>query len=141
MTDNLLSEKWTELDSAELRLLLDQRIGGPGQYDGRSEDPNKLYLPLAAASCRISLAFRDKKIVAIEAGPAFDAAEWKTLSAEIEKSILAGPTKIGREFSFSSFRVSGWWRGARSGVQILPPPDGAPRAPVEIAEHPFILEF
>ena len=49
--------------------------------------------------------------------------------------------KVGREYSFSSFRVSGSWRGERSGVQILPPPDDAPRAHLEMAEHPFILEF
>jgi hypothetical protein len=49
--------------------------------------------------------------------------------------------KTGREYSFSGFRVDGPWRGECSGVQILPPPADAPGAPVEIAEHPFILEF
>jgi hypothetical protein len=141
MTANLLSEAWTSLDSHELRLLLDKRIGGPGQYDGRPNNPNKLYLPLAGSSCRIGLTFREKKIVALEPGPAFDAAEWKRVSEEIENSILAGPLRVGRDYSFSSFRVLGSWRGDRSGVQILPPPDDAPRAHVEIAEHPFILEF
>lgn len=141
MKDNLLREKWTNLDSYELRLLLDKRIGGPGQYDGRSKHPNKLYLPLAGSSCRIELTFRDKKIVTIKPGPAFDATEWERISEEIEKSILAGPLKVGREYSFSSFRVLGSWRGDRSKVQILPPPEHAPRAPVDMAEHPFILEF
>ncbi len=140
MTDNLLRDKWTDLDSAELRLLLDERIGGPGQYHDRSNSPNKLYLPLAGPSCRIALTFREKEIVAIEPGPAFDAAEWERVSEEIEKSILAGPLKVGRDYSFSSFRVAGSWRGERSGVQILPPPDDTPRAHVEMAEHPFILE-
>ncbi len=141
MTDNLFRDSWTDLDSAELRLLLDKRIGAPGQYDGRSNNPNKLYLPLAGSSCRIVLTFREKKIVAIEPGQAFDTAEWGRVSEEIEESILAGPMKVGREYSFSSFRVAGSWRGDRSGVQILPPPDNAPRAHVEMAEHPFILEF
>ncbi len=95
------------------------------------------FLPLAGSSCRIVLTFSDKKIVAIEPGPAFDAAEWERVSEEIEKSIFAGPLKVGREYSFSSFRVPGWWRGDRSGVQILPPPDDAPRAHVEMAEHPY----
>ena len=48
---------------------------------------------------------------------------------------------MGRKYSFSSFRVPGSWRGERSGVQILPAPDDAPRADVEMADHPFILEF
>jgi hypothetical protein len=139
MTVNLLSESWKDLDSAELRLLLDARIGRPGQYDGLSRD--KLYLPLARSSCRIGITFRDKKIVAIEPGPAFDAAEWGRVSEEIENSILTGPRKVGRDYSFSSFRVTGSWRGDQSGVQILPPLDQAPRAPEEMADHPFILEF
>jgi hypothetical protein len=141
MTSNLLSTTWRNLDSFELRLLLDKRIGGPGQYDGLPNNPNKLYLPLAGSSCRIGLTFRDKKIIAIEPGPAFDAAHWGRVSEEIEKSLLAGPLKVGREYSFSSFRVLGSWRGDRSGVQIVPPPDDAPRAHVEMADHPFILEF
>lgn len=145
MTTNLLSERWTDLDSAELRLLLDERVGGPGQYQGRSDNPNVLYLPLAGTSCRVSLVFRAGKhagkIVAIEPGPAFDAAEWGQIAEEIDKSIVAGPMKVGREFSFSGFRVPGSWKGERSSMQILPPPSDAPRAPVEIAEHPFILEF
>lgn len=141
MTANLLPEMWGHLDSHELRLLLDQRIGGPGQYDGHSYNSNRLYLPLADSSCRIVLTFQGDKIVTIEPGSAFDAAEWKQISEEIEKSILAGPLMVGRDCSFSSFRVLGWWRGARSQVQILPPPDHAPRAHVESAQHPFILEF
>jgi hypothetical protein len=141
MTNNLLKDTWTDLDSAELRLLLDERIGGPGQYHDRTKNPNVLYLPLAGAPCRIKLTFRDKKIVAIEPGPAFDATEWERISQEIERSILTGPIKVGRDFSFSSFRVQGSWRGDRSGLQILPPPDDTPRAPVEMAEHPFVLEF
>jgi hypothetical protein len=137
---NLLSEAWKNYDSYELRLLLDKHIGGPGQYDNRSKNSNKFYLPLARKSCRIALTFRDKKIIAIESGPAFDAAEWSRVAKEIEES-LAGSAKFGREYSFSSFRVQGSWRGLRSGVQILPPPDKAPVAPLEQAEHPFILEF
>jgi len=139
VTTNLLQTGWSDLDSAELRFILLERIGKPGQYDGRDSNPNEFYLPLAGASCRIKLTFSDsKQIVAIEPGPAFDAVAWQQVIEEIEK---AGPHKVGRDCSFSSFRVAGSWRGERSGVQILPPPADAPRAPVEIAEHPFILEY
>jgi hypothetical protein len=141
MTANLLRAEWTDVDSAELRLLLDKRIGGPGQYHGRSHHPDELYLPLAGSSCRIRLTFRGRQTVAIDPGPAFDAAEWGQVSEDIEKSILTGPLKVGREYSFSSFRVPGSWRGQCSGVQIIPPPAEAPRAEVEMAEHPFVLEF
>lgn len=139
MTHNLLRDAWTNLDSAELRLFLDKRIGGPGQFDG--ENRNLLYLPLADSTCRIVLEFREGRISRIARGSAFNIAEWDQICGEIEDTILVGLIKIGRSYSFSSFRVLGSWRGNRSGVQILPPPDHAPRAPVEIAEHPFILEF
>jgi hypothetical protein len=141
MAENLLLETWANLDSHELRLLLDKRIGGPGQFDGRDANPDRFYLPLARASCRVVLTFQDKKITAIEPGPAFDAAMWQKIADEIENAILVGPPKVGREYSFSSFRVPGFWRGLRSGVQILPPASQAPQAPIEMAAHPFILEF
>ena len=141
MTKNLLLETWADFHSHELRLLLDRRIGGPGQFDGRDINPNKFYLPLARKSCRVALTYQGRNIIAVEPGPAFDPTEWQRIADEIESAILIGPSKVGREYSFSSFRVPGSWRGARSGVQILPPPPQAPRAPVEMAEHPFILEF
>jgi len=139
VTENLLANEWTSLDPIELRLLLQDRVSGPGQYNGQSR--NKLYLPLAGNSCRFVLTYRERKIDRIERGPAFDAADWDRIRKEIETSILVGLPKIGRDYSFSSFRVRGSWRGRRSGVQILQPPADAPQAPVEIAEHPFILEF
>jgi hypothetical protein len=139
MTINLLRSGWIDLDSAELRFILLERIGKPGQYHGRDGNPNTFYLPLAGSSCRIKLTFSDnKQIVAIEPGPASDTAQWEQVVEEIERT---GPYKVGRDCSFSSFRVAGSWREKRSGVQILPPPADAPRAPVEMAEHPFILEY
>jgi hypothetical protein len=141
MAENLLRERWANLDSQELKLLLDKRIGGPGQFDGREINPNKFYLPLARGRCRIALTYRNKKIVAVEPGQAFDASEWQKIAEEIESAILVGQAKVGREYSFSGFRVLGSWRGVRSGVQSLPPSAEAPRAPIEIAAHPFILEF
>ena len=138
MAQNLLRDTWADLDQADLRLLLQERIGRPGQYDGNLD---VLYLPLAREKCRISLIYKGTRIAAIEPGAAFDRAEWERICAEIEGPLLKGPRRVGREFSFSTFRVEGWWRGTRSGVQILPPPDGAPRAPGEHADNPFILEF
>jgi hypothetical protein len=139
MLINLFKSSWAVLDAGELRFILHEIIGGPGQYHDRSNNPNTFFLPLAGSSCRIKLTFSDgKQIVAIEPGPAFDATEWARVVEEIETS---GPIKVGRDCSFSSFRVIGSWRGSRSGVQILPPPTDAPCAPFERAEHPLILEY
>src|SRR5207302_1709741 len=139
MRTNLFKDTWADLDPGELRFILHERIGRPGQYSDRGNNPNTFYLPLAGLSCQVKLTFSQaKKIVTIEPGPAFDAAVWHQVTEDIE---TPGPLKIGRDCSFSSFRVFGSWRGPRSGVQILPPPADAPIAPVEMAEHPFILEF
>ena len=136
---NLLQTAWTNIDAGELRLILLQCIGKPGQYSGREENPNIFYLPLAGESCQIKLTFSDdKEIIAIEPGPAFNIEQWKRVVEEVEKD---GPYRVGRDVSFSSFRVDGSWRGERSGVQILPPPPDSHPAPIESAEHPFILEF
>jgi hypothetical protein len=137
LPQNLLSETWVDLDSDELRLLLHERFPpGHGQYDGND---GKLYLPFAGAQSRIALAFDSHKIVSVEPGQAFDAAEWRQVSQEIERSILAGTPKTGRDYSFSPFPVRGLWRGRRSGIQIVPAPDDAPREGG--ADNPFILEF
>jgi hypothetical protein len=138
VAQNLLRGTWVDLDQIDLRLLLEERVGRPGQYDGNLD---VLHLPLAREKCRVSLTYKGTKIVAITPGAAFDRSEWEQICAEIEGPILQGPRRVGREFSFSTFRVEGWWRGTRSGVQILPPPNNAPRALVEMADHPFILEF
>ncbi len=141
MAINLLRPSWGQLDPHELRILLDDHIGGPGQYDDRASNPDRFYLPLAGAQSRLVLTYCDRRIISVEPGQAFDAAEWERIAHEIETSVLTGPTKVGRDYSFSSYRVQGSWRGERSGVQILPPHPEAPSAPVEMAEHPFILEF
>ena len=138
MAENLLRDTWADLNQVDLRLLLKERIGeGRGQYDG---DENVIHLPLAREKCRVSLTYKGAKIVAIKPGTAFDRQEWNDICAEIEGPILKGPRKIGREFSFSTHRVDGWWRGERSRVQILPPPEGAPLT-YEGADNPFVLEF
>src|ERR1700722_16125987 len=124
---NLLPKKWANIDDPrELRLLLHQHIGGPGQYFDRSKNPNKFYLPLAGSASGIRLSFQDKKMVTINRGVSFDLAEWRQAKQKIDKSLFDVSLKVGRHYSFSSFRVSGSWRGRRSGVQILPPPDEAP---------------
>src|SRR5262249_3501492 len=138
---NLICPTWANLDSHELRLLLDARVGGPGQYDDRENNPNTLYIPIGRSSCRLILTYDNGRIVAIAPGAAFDSDEWERIRAEFENSVLGGPMKVGRNWSFSSSRVQGFWRGSRSGIQLLPPPTGTPQAPVELAQHPFVFEF
>jgi hypothetical protein len=139
MPTNLVRSRWTDLDSEEQLFILLEMIGKHGQYSDRETNPNSFYLPLAGVHCRVKLTFAGtKQLIAIEPGPAFDPAQWERVVQEIEAT---GPIKVGRDCSFSGYRVPGSWRGERSGVQILPPPADAPRAPCPAAEHPVILEF
>ena len=139
MTANLMSPLFEGIDVHELRLLLDNLVGGGRQIDEEGNSKT-VYLPLAGPTCRVAARFRGGKLSALEPGPAFDANQWARIVDEIGK-LSTGPQKVGREFTFNSSRVQGHWTGKRSGVQILPPPEGAPRAPVATADHPFILEF
>jgi hypothetical protein len=141
MATNLLAAAWSQLDPHELRLLLDQRIGGPGQYQSRESNPHRIHLPLAGPGCRVTLTYSKRAITSIAPGPAFDQSQWGAIAEEIETTVLAGPDKIGREYSFCSHPVLGSWRGERSRVQIVPPHPEAPVPDVECADHPFILEF
>lgn len=139
MKNNLLV--WPNLDSIELMIFLHEIIGGNGQADLSVAKPSTFYLPMAGNSCQVVLKFKGKKVVAIEPGQAFDTAQWQKISSEIKDSAVAGPTKVGREYSFSRRRVMGSWRGKQSRVQILPAPADAPEVPEESGDHPFILEF
>ena len=138
---NLLKPEWRDLDPNDLRLLLDARIGGPGQYSGDPGDHGCLYLPHAGEGCRVKLRFEGNHVSAVQPGRDFDPAQWAKIGAEIETQILVGPYEIGRDISFSSFRVTGWWRGRDSGVQIRRMPKSAPASPMESGQHPFVLEF
>jgi hypothetical protein len=139
MTDNLLI--WPNLQPAELMIVLHERIGGNWQGNISAKKPSMLYIPEFGPTCQVVLRFDGPKIVAIESGQAFDRTQWKQISNEIENSVLRGPTRVGREYSFSGRRVTGSWRGKHSGVQILPPPGDLPSVPTESGDHPFILEF
>ena len=88
MTTNLLRAEWADhIDSSELRFILLEVLGKPGQYDSRVSNFNTFYLPLAGESCRVKLVFSDgKEIVSIEAGPAFDAALWEQVVQEVEQT-------------------------------------------------------
>src|SRR5260370_7536525 len=141
-TANLLeSDQLRVVDQHELRLLLDKRFGGPGQTDRQAGDADTLCLPVARDKCRVMLVFRDGRLNAIQPGAAFNPQEWAGFLDDVVRGLRGGPSRTGRQYSFSGRRVLGSWRGVKSGVQILPPHPNAPRADIEFADHPFMLEF
>ena len=134
---NLLKPEWApKLD--ELRELLRDRIGEPGQTC--SELDSRFYLPLAGAQCRVALRFDGSFISSVEPRPEFDPDQWAEISSAMDVLLQTKPTKVGRNIAFSLYRVTGWWRGERSGPQILSPPPDAPAIAWEMGAHPFILE-
>jgi hypothetical protein len=136
---NLLKPEWSEIDSADLRLLLESRIGSPGQYTGDPGD-DRLFLPLFG-NCRVILKFEGNRVSLIEPGNDFNEREWARVSADLDALGVARPNGFGSDFAFSLYHVGGWWRGARSGVQILPPPALAPTMSKDSSgQHPFVLE-
>jgi len=107
MATNLLRPSWGRLDSHELRILLAHRIGQPGQYDGREASPNRLYLPLAGAQCRVVLTFCSRKIVSVERGQGFDQSQWDSIANERRASGL-GPSSRMLGPTLRSFPTAHW---------------------------------
>lgn len=137
---NLYRATWGALDPFELRLLLDERIGGPGQISPKPGKQPVLYIPQAGPSCRLELRFPKGAMTDVRPGKSFDCVEWGGIVAEVETKLLDGIPKVGRDIGFSHHRVEGSWHGKLSGVQILQMPD-PPKLIWEYAQHPFILEF
>ena len=122
MANNLLKPGWGNLDADELLLFLRGQLEAFGQFE--ENDDNTVYLPGGRASCEIAVTVKAPKVVRIRPGAAFDSAKWDKIAAEIDNTLIAHTAQVGREYSFSGHRVNSWWRGNRSGVQILPPPAG-----------------
>ena len=138
--ENLLT--WSNPNVGELLVLLYERMKGTWQGNILVKEPAELYIPMGKAECRVKLTFDGPKLKTIQPGPAFNRREWEQIREEIERS-TSGPMTVGREFSFSGRPVMGSWKGARSGVQICPPPANVGQLPElsGIDDHAFILEF
>jgi hypothetical protein len=141
VTGNLFQETWKNLDSHELRLLFNEKIGGSGQVNSGITEDAPFYLPMADHTCQIVLKFEKKKINSISPGKAFDKESWFEISNLIDSLVNDGQRKVGRQISFCTKRVDNYWRGANSNIQICPPPQNAPMPNEPIAENPFVLEF
>jgi len=88
----------------------------------------------------VILYFKGNRISRLAPGPAFDQQWDEQIAAPIERLLTTPPDRVGRDIAFAVYRVTSSWLGARSGVQILPPPPGAPVSPYEMGQHPFVLE-
>ena len=111
ITGDLFLKTWENLDSNELRLLFNEKIGGTGQVNGGINENAPFYLPMADDTCQIILKFKKKKINSISPGKSFNEKSWVEISQLIDGLVNGGQSKVGRQISFSTKRVDGYWRG------------------------------
>ena len=136
---NLLPEEWKTFETHELRLALANCFGGPGQYN--DDKQTKLYLPLAGATSKIAIQFKEREISCVELGESLDLKDWQEYAKQIESALNGGQRAIGRGICFSFHQTFGHWRGLRSGIQILPAPSQNLPQNQGMSQHPFIIEF
>ena len=133
--ENLLRPDWSRLDPGDLIAVLSQTFGG-----SQLATDDAVSYP-TADEARITISYEGARIAAITPDRAFDPREWENVATRIEKELVESVPAVARRIAFCHYRVKGWWRSDTLGVQILPPPPEAPDAPVEYADHPFVLEY
>ena len=137
MPENLLVQlEAPALDHYELLSLMGFHFGGSCTI----EDNNVIY-PCKDAYI-VKVRSKNDQILSIEAGPGFREKEFAFFKEKVQSTLIDSPSRtIRADILFSSKPVKGCFRAATDQLQILPAPDRAPRPPVIIADHPFILEF
>jgi hypothetical protein len=95
---------------------------------------------LRGGEVALTLHYDGVQLAGVRAGPSLEERDVAEIERVLEESVLADAgTKVRRHITFASVPVTAAWR-YRDLFQILPAPPGAPRPPVFVADHPFILE-
>jgi hypothetical protein len=87
----------------------------------------------------LRLTYHAGELADIGRGPALTDGDVAALRDEIQVKLLADGTAVFRQLAFAHVPVTGGWR-YRARFQICPAPDEAPRPPVQMGDHPFVLE-
>jgi len=137
MPENLLAQLDAPgLDHYELLNLLGFHFGG----SCTTEDNSVIYP--CKDSYIVRVRSKNDQILSFEPGPGFSKDKFASLKDKVRSTLIDSPGQVIRaDILFSSKPVKGCFRAASGQLQILPAPDHAPRPPVTIADHPFILEF
>ena len=137
MSENLLPQlDALQLDHYELLNLLGFHLGG----SCTTEDNSVIYP--CKDSYIVKVRSKNDRILSIEPGPGFSKDKFASLKDKIRSTLFDSPGQVIRaDILFTSKPVKGCFRATNGQLQILPAPDHAPRPPVTIADHPFILEF
>lgn len=137
MPEDLLSQLDTPgLDHHELLTLMGFHWGG----SCTTEDNSVLYP--CTESYVVKVRTKNDQIVSIEPGPGFSKSTLDLLKEKIRTTLIESSGSIIRaDILFSAKPVRGSFRSSSNQLQMIPAPHHAPRPPVQIADHPFILEF
>ena len=88
----------------------------------------------------VTLRYRKSRLVDVESGPGLSDETREKLREDVATLAAAHETVVWRDVFFNVLPVDGYWR-YRDQWQIVPAPPQAPRPPVVIADHPFIVEL
>jgi hypothetical protein len=137
-SDNLLPLLLPEGVSAlELLQVLLQHFGSSADSGNRRE---VLYPKDPPFALRVVFSKRGEPAAA-HAGEALTSEVLQGLQERIHREFVAvAGMSVNRQAYFCRERVGGWWR-YRDQFQILPVPEGAPKAEFPLGDHPFLIEF
>ena len=96
---------------------------------------------MGGEATKISIQYKRKKIHVITAEAAFDCDEWQKIAIQIEGALTGSRQVYGRGICFSLHVTNGSWRGAKSGIQILPAPETKLPQNLGLVQHPFMVEL
>ena len=135
--ENLLEHlHGTTVDRSELEQLLVNHF-----RSARQVQENEVVYPSEEPGYSMKLIYDKKDLVEIVAGPKLTRDDVETIRRRIEEELLVDAgVGVCTRVLFSHVPVDGCFR-YRDSYQILPVPSDAPKPPVLIAEHPFLLEF
>ena len=123
------------VDHDDLVTLLDASFGPPQWHDN-----NRVLFPAETGEIAVTLKYRKGRIVDVERGPGLSDETLEKLRAGVAALAADHETVVWREVFFNVLPVDGYWR-YRDEWQIVPAPPQAPRPPVVLADHPFIVEL
>jgi hypothetical protein len=124
-----------QLPNWELRFVLEMHFGGATT----GADDEIIYTK--DGQSMLTARYSKGKIVELLPTPALQSSDVSEIADKIEADVLdkSMGRKVRRDFIFCTQPTVGRWRH-RESLQILPPPDDAPRPPWAMGEHPAVLE-
>jgi hypothetical protein len=132
---NLLNRFPNEIDHRELLRVIQDHFGRAA-----FDEKGILHFP-ASDSAQLRVKVTNGLIDDIEPGEDFAEDRFQELLMVVQRRLADSPGEfVARVILHSSRVIQGYWRDDELGLQLTPPTSEAPRPPVIMADHPFVLE-